>query len=88
METTELFGRYHRRIRQLASYRAGRAASHDEIAGVMERLNEDCRRLSPADRRRLRDELAGQIEEEALHCTDANMKAVLVIAVKHLEAEL
>jgi len=87
METTELFGRYHRRIRQLASHRADRSVLRAEIAEVMERLNEECRRLSPASSRRLRDELASQLEEEALHCTDASMKAVLVIAVKHLEAE-
>jgi len=87
MEATELFGRYHRLIRQVASRRADREASRKEIVRVMEQFRKDCLQLSPFHGRFLRDELLAQLEEEALHCADENMKAVFTIALKHLEAD-
>lgn len=86
MEETELLRRYHRLLRTLASRGLREVVWRSQIDQILERLDRDCSRLSALAGHRLRSELASQIEHEALYFSNPEGRAVLLAAVKRLEA--
>jgi hypothetical protein len=87
METVGLFGRYHRLIRDLAAPGCRIEGRRGKLQRVLQSLDDDCRKLSRARSRLLRQELSSQIEQELLRCTDPDQAAVLALALKHLDAD-
>ena len=83
---TELFQRYHRRIRQLTSRRPTQDAWQADVQQIVRSLDDECRELSPRSGVLLRQELSNQVEHELLRCTDPDAKAVLNVVLKHLDA--
>lgn len=84
---TELFGRYHRLIGELASRGSPEAAWRSDLEEILRSLNKDCRKLSRCSSELLHCELSNQIEHELLGCADPNSRTVLSVVLKHLEAE-
>lgn len=83
---TELYGRYHGRLLALA-----RAATDDgtwraKLREILAEFDEDCRLLPALGRYVARNELASQIEREALQFSDPDKRAVLTLALKHFDA--
>ena len=56
------------------------------INEILAEFENDCRNLSASSNRLLRHELATQIEHELLRFADPDKQAVLIIALKHLDA--
>jgi hypothetical protein len=83
---TELYGHYHGRILALARASAPDGARRAKLREILAEFDEDCRRLPPLGRYMLRNELASQIEREALQFSDPDKRAVLTLALKHLDA--
>jgi hypothetical protein len=83
---TELYGRYHGRLLALARAADGGGAWRTELYEILAEFDDDCGRLPALGRYVVRNELAGQIEREALRFSDPNKRAVLTLAIKHLDA--
>lgn len=83
---TELFRRYHLRIRQVASRPSTRGAWQADVQRIVQSLDDDCRKLSPTSIVLLNQELSTQVEHELLRCTDPEARAVLNVVLKHLDA--
>jgi hypothetical protein len=81
-----LFGRYHGLVRDLASQGCGIDGWRSRLQDVLQSLDDECGRLPPARGWLLRQELTSQIEHELLRRTDPDQAAVLVVALKHLDA--
>ncbi len=82
----ELYGRYHGRILRLARQSTPDGAWKAKLREILAEFDDDRRHLSVSDDRLLRQDLATQIEQEALQFSDPTKRAVLVIALKHFEA--
>ena len=85
-QMSDLYGRYHGRLLALA-----RTATDDEgwrarLREILAEFDEDCRLLPPLGRYVASNELASQIEREALQFADPKKRAVLTLALKHLDA--
>lgn len=87
MRVTELFQRYHRLIRELASRGSPEGAWRSDLQKILLSLSDDCRKLSRSSSELLRRELTNQIEHELLRATSPDARSVLTIALKHLEAD-
>jgi len=83
---TELYGYYHGRIRGLARLAGADGTWRAKLREILAEFDEDCRRLPPLGRYVLRNELASQIEREALQFSDPDKRAVLTLALKHFDA--
>ena len=83
---SELYGRYHGRILRLARQSTPDGAWKAKLREILAEFDDDRRHLSVSDDRLLRQDLASQIEQEALQFSDPTKRAVLVIALKHFEA--
>ena len=82
----DLFGCYHRLIHEVALRCAMEDAWRSDLQQILQRLDEDCRKLPHSSSHLLRCELAAQIEHEALGLWDPDKRAVLIVALKHLES--
>jgi hypothetical protein len=82
----ELYGRYHGRILQLARQSTSDGAWKAKLREILAEFDDDRRHLSMSVDRLLREELASQIEQEALRFSDPTKRAVLAIALKHFDA--
>ena len=83
---SELYGRYHGRILRLARQSTPDGAWKAKLREILAELEDDRRHLSVLDARLLSQELGSQIEQEALQFSDPTKRAVLVIALKHIDA--
>lgn len=83
---SDLFGCYHRLIREVAVRCALEDAWRSDLQQILQRFDEDCRKLPHSSSHMLRCELAAQIEHEALGFSDPDKRAVLIVALKHLES--
>lgn len=83
---TELYGRYHGRLLALARAATSDGAWRAKLREILAEFDEDCRRLPPLGRYVTRNELATQIEREALQFSDPDKRAVLTLALKHIDA--
>ena len=81
----ELYGRYHGRILRLARQSTPDGAWKAKLREILAEFDNDRRPLSVSDDRILSQELASQIEQEALQFSDPTKRAVLVIALKHID---
>ena len=81
-----LYGHYHGRILRLARVSRPDGAWKAKLREILAEFDDDCRRLPALGRRVLCNELAGQIEQEALQFSDPDKRAVLTLALKHLDA--
>jgi hypothetical protein len=81
-----LYGRYHGRILRLARVSTDNGAWKAKLREILAEFDEDCRRLPVFGRDALRNELASQIELEALRFSDPDKRAVLTLALKHFDA--
>ena len=81
----ELYGRYHGRIRVLATRSTEDGAWKAKLREILAEFDDDCRKLSASDNRLLRYELANQIEHDVLRFSDPPKRAVLAIALKHFD---
>ena len=81
-----LYGRYHGRIICLARASTDNGASKAKLREILAEFDDDCRRLPVSGRDALRNELASQIELEALRFSDPDKRAVLTLALKHFDA--
>lgn len=86
MGDTDLFGRYHRLIRDLAWRRPPDDVWRTHLQQILRRLDDDCGRLPQRSAAIFRQELASQIEHELLGCSSLEAGAVLSVALKHLDA--
>jgi hypothetical protein len=82
---TELYGLYHGRILGLARTAAPQGAWRSQLREILTEFDRDCRRLPRLGRYVLRNELARQIEQEALQFSDPEKRAVLTLALKHFD---
>jgi hypothetical protein len=82
-----LYGRYHSRLLRLATQATAGEAWKPRLREILDAFDDDCWGLSPCAARSLRHELASQIEQELLRFSDADKRAVLALALKHLDAE-
>jgi hypothetical protein len=82
----ELYGRYHGRILGLARQSTSDGTWKAKLREILAEFDDVRCRLSVSDDRLLREELASQIEQEALQFSDSAKRAVLIIALKHLDA--
>src|SRR5216683_6685840 len=83
---SELYGRYHGKILRLATESTSDGAWKAKLREILAEFDDDRRDLSVSDDWLLREELASQIEQEALQFSDPTKRAVLIIALKHLDA--
>ena len=83
---TELYGRYHGRLLALARTATADKAWRATLCEILSDFDDDCRQLPQLSRCVLRNELAGQIEREALQFSDPDKRAVLTLALKHFNA--
>lgn len=83
---SDLFGRYHRLIRESASRCAPGDAWRSDLEQIIQSFDEDCRKLPHSSSDGLRRELSAQLEHEALGFSHPDKRAVLMVAVKHLES--
>jgi hypothetical protein len=81
-----LYARYHGQILRLAIRTSAADTWKSELREILHQFDRDSRDLPPSCNRLLRHELATQIEQEALRFSDANKRAVLVIALKHFDS--
>jgi len=82
---SELYGRYHGQILSLARNAAADGAWRAKLREILAEFDDDCRALPRLRRDTLRDELSSQIEREALQFSDPDKRAVLTLALKHLD---
>lgn len=68
---TELYGRYHGRLLALARTATADKAWRATLREILSDFDDDCRQLPQLSRCVLRNELAGQIEREALQFSKA-----------------
>ncbi len=83
---SELYGHYHGCILRLARTSRPDGAWKAKLREILAEFDDDCRRLPVLGRRVLCNELACQIEHEALQFSDPDKRAVLTLAVKHFDA--
>ena len=83
---TELYGRYHGRLLALARTATADKAWRAKLREILSDFDDNCRQLPPLGRVVLRNEIASQIEREALQFSDPDKQAVLVIALKHFDS--
>jgi len=83
---TELYGRYHGRLLALVRTATVDKAWRTTLREILSDFDDDCRQLPQLSRCVLRNELAGQIEREALQFSDPDKRAVLALALKHFNA--
>ena len=83
---TGLYGHYHGRILRLARTSTADSAWKSRLREILAEFDDDCRRLPALGRGALRNELASQIEREALQFSDPDKRAVLALALKHFDA--
>lgn len=83
---TELYGRYHGRLLALARTATADKGWRATLREILSDFDDDCRQLPQLSRCVLRNELAGQIEREALQFSDPDKRAVLTLALKHFDA--
>jgi len=83
---TELYGRYHGRLLALVRIATVDKAWRTTLREILSDFDDDCRQLPQLRRCVLRNELAGQIEREALQFSDPDKRAVLALALKHFNA--
>jgi len=81
----ELYGRYHGTLLKLATQSTENGAWKAKLREILAEFDDSCRELSASDKRLLRDELAGQIEQELLRFSDPTKRAVLILALKHFD---
>lgn len=82
-----LYGRYHGRILRLARRSTADGAWKAKLREILAEFDDDCGRLSLSAIRAIRHELAVQLEQEILRFSDTDKRAVLTLALKHLDAE-
>lgn len=82
---SELYGLYHGRILGLARSAAPGGAWRPKLRETLAQFDEDCRRLPRLGRYVLRNELSTQIEQEVLQFSDPEKRAVLILALKHID---
>ena len=82
----ELYGLYHGRLLSLARTAAANRAWRAKLQEILAEFDDHCRLLPPLSRSVLRNELASQIEREALQFSDPDKRAVLTLALKHFDA--
>lgn len=87
MRLTDLFGRYHRLIGEVASRGSPEAGWRSDLQEILSSLNKDCRELPRCSSELLHCELSNQIEHELLRCADPATRRVLSVALKHLEID-
>jgi hypothetical protein len=80
-----LYGRYHGRILVLATRSTEDGAWKTKLREILAEFDDDCLELSASDNRLLRHELASQFEHEVLRFSDPPKRAVLAIALKHID---
>jgi len=83
---TELYGRYHGRLVALARVATANGAWRAKLREILAEFDDDCRLLPPLGRYVLRNEIASQIEREALRFSDPDKRAVLTLALKHFDS--
>jgi len=83
---SELYGHYHGRILRLARLSTADGAWKAKLREILAEFDEERRHLPVLARRVLRNELADQIEHEALQFSDPDKRAVLTLALKHIDA--
>lgn len=81
----ELYGRYHGRLLSLARTATANGAWRPKLREILAEFDVDCQLLPMLGRYVLRNELASQIEREALQFSDPDKRAVLTLALKHLD---
>jgi len=82
---TELYGRYHGRLLALARTATADKAWRAKLREILSDFDNNCRQLPPLGRAVLRNEIASQIEREALQFSDPDKRAVLTLALKHFD---
>ena len=80
-----LYGHYHGRILGLARTATEDGAWKPKLREILAEFDDDCRRLPNLSVRVLRNELASQIEHEALQFSDQIKRAVLTLTLKHID---
>ena len=83
---SELYGRYHGRILDLARHSTTDGACRAKLREILAEFDDDYRLLRPLNRSVLRNELSTQLEHEALQFSDPDKRAVLTLALKHFDA--
>jgi hypothetical protein len=83
---SELYGRYHGRLLGLARSSTADGAWRAKLREILAEFDDDCRLLPPLGQQVLRNELSSQIEREVLQFSDPDKRAVLTLALKHLDA--
>ena len=81
----ELYGRYNGQLLALARTATDNGAWRAKLREILAEFDDDCRALLPLDRYVTRNELASQLEHEALQFSDPDKRAVLTLAFKHLD---
>lgn len=82
---SELYGHYHGRILALARAATEDGAWKPKLREILAEFEDDSRRLPVLAVRVLRNELASQIEHEALQFSNPMKRAVLTLALKHID---
>lgn len=81
-----LYGRYHGQLLRLARASTPDGAWKAKLREILAAFDDDCRHLPADAKHALCGELASQIELEALRFSDPDKRAVLTLALKHLDA--
>jgi hypothetical protein len=81
----DLYGYYHGRLLRLARGPTGDGSWRVKLREILAEFDEDSRRLPAMGRYVLRNGLSTQIELELLRFADPDKRAVLTLALKHLD---
>jgi len=85
-DMSELYGQYHGQILRLARASTPDGAWKAKLREILAEFDDECLHLSALAKRFLCGELAGQLELEALSFSDPDKRAVLALALKHIDA--
>ena len=85
MSTSDLYTRYHRAIHRLSLQPIPTEQWRKDLDELIRQFEMDAAEIDPREAQSTRDELCGQLEQEALRTTGPRRGAVLSAAVKGLE---
>lgn len=88
MHSLDLYAKYRRRIEELADERRSTEHSLTALRDVLREFERESAALTPGAAQFARDEIANQLEHEALHATSTLRRAILLAAVKGFDGML
>lgn len=86
MHGRELYGKYQQCVEELANEACPTHLSLTSLRGLLREFEREATALTPAVAHFVCDEIANQLEHEALHSTSSHRRDILLAAVKGFDS--